>query len=337
LINGKITPQIETNKKMTNKKNIAVVAGGYSSEYEVSINSAQNIYSAIDSSKYNKYLVVISNDEWNVHYNNELYLVDKNDFSFQPAQEKIKFDFAYITIHGTPGENGLLQGYLEMLDIPHSTCNTLAASLTFDKYTCNHYLKQFGITVSDSVLLTNKEYSLENIIEATGIPCFVKPNADGSSFGISKVKKESELKEAIENAFTYCSQVIVESYIDGLEFTCGVIKTDDKEIILPVTEVLPKNEFFDFEAKYDPTMAEEITPARISQELTQRIQNLSSKIYDILRCKGIIRVDFIIKNDIIYVLEVNTTPGMTSNSFIPKQIEAAGLNLSDILSLIIEQ
>lgn len=322
---------------MKTKKNIAVVAGGYSSEYEVSINSAQNIYSAINSSRYNKYLVVIGKDEWSVHYNNEVYPVDKNDFSFQPAQEKIKFDFAYITIHGTPGENGLLQGYLEMLDIPHSTCNTLAASMTFDKYTCNHFLKQFGITVSESVLLTNKSYSIDNVISTTGIPCFVKPNADGSSFGIRKVKKKEELKDAIENAFTFCNQVIVEKFVDGLEFTCGVVKTGDKEIILPVTEVLPKNEFFDFEAKYDPTMAEEITPARISKELTQRIQDLSSRIYDILRCKGIIRVDYIIKDDTIYVLEVNTTPGMTSNSFIPKQIEAAELNLSDVLSLIIEQ
>ncbi len=186
-------------------------------------------------------------------------------------------------------------------------------------------------------MLTNKNYSLENIIKTTGIPCFVKPNADGSSFGITKVKKESDLKDAIENSFTYCEQVIVEKFVDGLEFTCGVIKTAEKEIILPVTEVLPKNEFFDFEAKYDPTMAEEITPARISKELTQRIQDLSSKIYDILRCKGIIRVDFIIKNDMIYVLEVNTTPGMTSNSFIPKQIKAAGMNLTDIISMIIEQ
>ena len=322
---------------MKTKKNIAVVAGGYSSEYEVSINSAQNLYSAIDRSRYNRYLVVVSKNGWHVHYNNDVYPVDKNDFSFKPTDEKTKFDFAYITIHGTPGENGLLQGYLEMLGIPHSTCNTLASSMTFDKYTCNNYLKQFGITVSDSVLLTNKNYSLENIIKTTGIPCFVKPNADGSSFGITKVKKESDLKDAIENSFTYCEQVIVEKFVDGLEFTCGVIKTAEKEIILPVTEVLPKNEFFDFEAKYDPTMAEEITPARISKELTQRIQDLSSKIYDILRCKGIIRVDFIIKNDMIYVLEVNTTPGMTSNSFIPKQIKAAGMNLTDIISMIIEQ
>lgn len=322
---------------MNTKKNIAVVAGGYSSEYEVSISSAQNIYSAIDSSKYNKYLVVITKDGWNVHYNNELYYVDKNDFSFQPAQEKIKFDFAYITIHGTPGENGLLQGYLEMIGVPHSTCSTLTSSMTFDKYTCNHYLKQFGIRVSDSILLTNNEYSVENIISTTGIPCFVKPNADGSSFGISKVKKESELKEAIDNAFSFCNQVIVERFVDGLEFTCGLVKTAEKEIILPVTEVLPKNEFFDFEAKYDPNMAEEITPARISEELTKRIQNLASKIYDLLRCKGIIRVDFIIKNDTIYVLEVNTTPGMTANSFIPKQVKAANLDIKDVLSLIIEQ
>lgn len=319
------------------KKNIAVVAGGYSSEYEVSISSAQNIYSAIDSSLYNKFMVVITKEDWTVHYNNETYPVDKNDFSFQPTNEKIKFDFAYITIHGTPGENGLLQGYFEMMGIPHSTCNTLAASMTFDKYTCNHYLQQFGIKISDSILLTNKKYSLQNVIDTTGVPCFVKPNADGSSFGISKVKEERELKEAIDNAFSFCNEVIVERFIDGLEFTCGLVKTKDKEIILPVTEVLPKNEFFDFEAKYDPNMAEEITPARISDELTKRIQDLSSHIYDILRCSGIVRVDYMIKDNCIFLLEVNTTPGMTANSFIPKQIKAAGLNISDVLTTIIEQ
>ncbi len=322
---------------MNTKKNIAVVAGGYSSEYEISINSAQYIYSAIDSSLYNKFLVIITKEKWSVHYNNEIYTVNKNDFSFKPINEKIIFDFAYITIHGTPGENGLLQGYLEMIGIPHSTCSPLAASLTFDKYTCNHYLQQFGVKISDSMLLTNKNYSQDSILDNIGVPCFVKPNADGSSFGISKVKKEIDLQEAIDKAFTYCNEVIVERFIDGLEFTCGLIKTKNKEIILPVTEVLPKNEFFDFEAKYDPNMAEEITPARIPEELTKRIKDLSSRVYDILKCRGIIRIDYIIKDNCIFLIEVNTTPGMTSNSFIPKQIEAAGLNISDIITTIIEQ
>lgn len=320
------------------KKNIALIAGGYSSEYEVSIKSAQNIYSAIDETMFNKYLVIITKEKWKVHYNNEFYTVDKNDFSFTPVNDKIKFDFAYITIHGTPGENGLLQGYLEMLNIPHSTCSSFAASLTFDKYACNKYLNSFGINISKSILLRNiKQYTIEEIVNNVGIPCFVKPNADGSSFGISKVNSINTLQAAIEKAFSYCNEVIIEKAINGLEFTCGAIKTKNEEIILPITEIIPKNEFFDFEAKYDPTKAEEITPARISSELTSFIQDQTSRIYDILKCKGIIRVDYIIENNIVYVLEVNTTPGMTSNSFIPKQVVASGRNLNDIISLIINE
>lgn len=322
---------------MKTRKNIALIAGGYSAEYEVSINSAQNIYAAIDDMRYNKYLVVITKEKWEVHYNNEIFPIDKNDFSFTSENEKISFDFAYITIHGTPGENGLLQGYLAMLDIPHSTCDNFAASLTFDKYTCNHFLKQFNINIADSLLIRNKEqYTIDEINKAVGTPCFVKPNADGSSFGISKVNTLNELQQALDKAFSYCNEVVVEKAINGLEFTCGAVKTSKEIIILPVTEIIPKNEFFDFEAKYDPTMAEEITPARISEKLTKFLQAQTSMIYDTLKCKGIIRVDYIIENNIVYVLEVNTTPGMTSNSFIPKQIEASGRRLKDVISLIIE-
>ena len=322
---------------MKTRKNIALIAGGYSAEYEVSINSAQNIYAAIDEMRYNKYLVVITKDKWEVHYNNEIFPIDKNDFSFTLENEKISFDFAYITIHGTPGENGLLQGYLAMLDIPHSTCDSFAASLTFDKYTCNHFLKQFNINIADSILIRNKEqYTIDEINKAVGTPCFVKPNSDGSSFGISKVNTLNELQQALDKAFSYCNEVIIEKAINGLEFTCGAIKTSKEEIILPVTEIIPKNEFFDFEAKYDATMAEEITPARISNELTEFLKEQTSRIYDILKCKGIIRIDYIIENNIVYVLEVNTTPGMTSNSFIPKQVKASGRDLRDIIGLIIE-
>jgi len=322
---------------MKTRKNIALIAGGYSAEYEVSINSAQNIYAAIDEMRYNKYLVVITKDKWEVHYNNEIFPIDKNDFSFTLENEKISFDFAYITIHGTPGENGLLQGYLAMLDIPHSTCDSFAASLTFDKYTCNHFLKQFNINIADSILIRNKEqYTIDEINKAVGTPCFVKPNSDGSSFGISKVNTLNELQQALDKAFSYCNEVVVEKAINGLEFTCGAVKTSKEVIILPVTEIIPKNEFFDFEAKYDPTMAEEITPARISNKLTKFLQDQTSMIYDTLKCNGIIRVDYIIENNIVYVLEVNTTPGMTSNSFIPKQVEASGRELKDVISLIIE-
>lgn len=321
---------------MKSKKNIALVAGGYSAEYEVSINSAQNIYAAIDDAIYNKYLVLITKDKWEVHYNNEIYPVDKNDFSFSPTKEKVKFDFAYVTIHGTPGENGCLQGYFDMLDIPHSTCDVLAAALTFDKYTCNHYIKNFGINIGNSILLrTRDQHSIEEINSLVGIPCFVKPNSDGSSFGISKVKTIEELDTALDKAFSFSKEVIVEKAINGLEFTCGAVKTETEDIILPVTEIIHENEFFDFGAKYNGESTE-ITPARISEELTKELQRQTSLLYDVLKLKGIIRVDFIIEDSKIYVLEVNTTPGMTATSFIPQQIEADGRTLQSVISLIIE-
>lgn len=318
-------------------RNIAIVAGGYSSEYEVSLNSADNILAAIDRSKYNCYLLIITKEKWEVKHENQFYPIDKNDFSCCINNEKILFDFAYITIHGTPGENGLLQGYLAMLDIPHSTCSVLSASLTFDKFMCNRYLEKHGIKVPKALLLrTPDEYSAIEINKEIPSTCFVKPNSDGSSFGISKVTKYEDLQAALDKAFDFSNEVVVEKAIKGLEFTCGALKINDKISSFPVTEIIPKNDFFDFEAKYDPDFAEEITPARISDELRENIQSMTTYIYDILKCNGIIRVDYIIENDIVYVLEVNTTPGMTNNSFIPKQINAAGGSLKDVITSIIE-
>lgn len=221
--------------------------------------------------------------------------------------------------------------------IPHSTCEVLSSALSFNKHACNSYLKSLGFNFAKSILLKkNQMYSSSEIEEKLGMPCFVKPNADGSSFGISKVKKSEDLKEAIEKAFGEGNEVIIEEFIDGLEFTCGLVKTKTENLIFPVTEVLPKKEFFDYEAKYDPNMAEEITPARISEDLTSRIQKISSEVYDALKCKGIVRIDYMIRNDEIFILEANTIPGMTANSFIPKQVAAMNRKLSDILTLVIE-
>lgn len=318
-------------------RNIAIVAGGYSSEYEVSLKSADNILAAIDRSKYNCYLLLITKDKWEVKYEDKYFPVDRNDFSCCIDGEKVLFDFAYITIHGTPGENGLLQGYLAMLNIPHSTCSSLSASLTFDKYMCNRYLEKHGINVPKALLLRNRnEYSAEDINKEIPCTCFVKPNSDGSSFGISKVTKYEDLQLALDKAFNFSNEIVVEKAVNGLEFTCGALKIGDKIKSFPITEIIPKNDFFDFEAKYDPNFAEEITPARISDELRDKIQEMTSYIYDILKCNGIIRVDYIIENDIVYVLEVNTTPGMTNNSFIPKQIAAMNGSLKDTISSIIE-
>ena len=318
-------------------KNIAIIAGGNSSEYEVSIKSGKNIYAEVDETKYNKYLVILRGRDWHVEIGEEKYPVDRNDFSFTRNGEKILFDFAYITIHGVPGENGLLQGYLDMMGVPYGCCNVLASALTFDKHTCNTYLKSYGVNVADSVMLSRgMEYDVNEIINEVGLPCFVKPNAEGSSFGVTKVKEAAQLEEALKKAFALCREVLVETFIDGTELTCGVVKAGDMDITMPIAEVIPKNEFFDFEAKYNPTKSDEIIPARISPELTNRIKILSSMIYDILRCEGIIRVDYIVREDEIFMLEVNTTPGMTSNSFVPKMVRAMGGTLREVLTKIID-
>ena len=318
-------------------KNIAIIAGGNSSEYEVSMKSGKNIYDEVDENRYNKYLVILKGRDWHVEIGEKKYPVDRNDFSFTRDGEKILFDFAYITIHGVPGENGLLQGYLDMMGVPYGCCNVLASALTFDKHTCNTYLKSYGVNVADSVMLIRgMTYDVNEIINEVGLPCFVKPNAEGSSFGVTKVKEAAQLEDALKKAFALCREVLIETFIDGTELTCGVVKAGDMDIAMPIAEVIPKNEFFDFEAKYNPTKSDEIIPARISPELTNRIKTLSSMIYDILRCEGIIRVDYIVRDDEIFMLEVNTTPGMTSNSFVPKMVRAMGGTLREVLTKIID-
>ncbi|MEG1587359.1 MAG: D-alanine--D-alanine ligase [Bacteroidales bacterium] len=320
------------------KKNIAIIAGGDSSEVVVSLKSAQGIYTFLDKEKYNVYLVTIigtvwqHEDEAGVHYP-----VDKNDFSIRKGDEKIKFDFAYITIHGTPGENGLLQGYFDLLRIPYSCCGVLAASVTFNKYICNQLLKSFGISVAKSVVL-RKGQTIENeeVIAGVGLPCFIKPNVGGSSFGTTKVKTADQIQPAIRTAFAEGEEVIIESFMQGTEVTCGCYKVNGKEVVFPITEVVSKNEFFDYDAKYNADQVEEITPARISDAMTAKIQLLTSRIYDLIGCKGIIRVDFILIGEEPFLLEVNTTPGMTVTSFIPQQVRAAGLEIREVLTEIIE-
>lgn len=318
------------------KKNIAVVWGGYSSERGVSEKSAQGIYNFLDKSKYNVIKVDINEQEWEAEYNNITYTINKNDFSFKTEEQHIQFDFAYIIIHGTPGEDGPLQGYFDMLGIPYSSSGLLACALTFNKFTCNNFLRSFGFKVADSILIKeNETYNSEEIIKQLKLPLFVKPNVGGSSFATTKVKKNDQLRPAIIEAFTEASEVIIESFIDGVEVTCGCFKTQVGKTILPITEVVTHNEFFDYEAKYEGQV-EEITPARISIELTNQIQELTSKIYDLVGAKGIARADYIICNNEPVLLEINTVPGMTETSFIPQQVEAANLNMAQVLSEIIE-
>lgn len=318
------------------KKNIAVVWGGYSSEKEVSERSAQGIYTFLDKSKYNVIKVCISHNAWEAEFDNSFYPIDKNNFSFTVNGQIIQFDFAYIIIHGTPGEDGPLQGYFDMIKIPYSSSGLLSSALTFNKFTCNNFLKSFGYKVADSILIKKNElYNPQQVIEQLKLPLFVKPNVGGSSLAITKVKELKYLNEAIDEAFSEADEVIVESFVDGTEVTCGCYKTQNGKTILPLTEVVTQNEFFDYEAKYEGQV-EEITPARISQDLTEHIQQLTSEIYDIVGAKGIIRADYIICNNEPFLLEVNTVPGMTETSFIPQQVEAANLVMTDVLTEIIE-
>lgn len=320
------------------KKKIAIVAGGDSSEVVVSLKSAKGLESFIDGNKYEKYIVTIVGKEWNVQLSEtEKIAIDKNDFSFVKNGQKITFDFAYITIHGTPGENGILQGYFDLIGLPYSCCGVLAAAMTFNKFTCNQYLKGFGISIAESILLRkNQTISSSEVVKKVGLPCFIKPNVGGSSFGVTKVKEESQIQSAIAKAFAEGDQVIIESFMQGTEITCGVYKTKDKQVAFPITEVVSQNEFFDYDAKYNGQVSE-ITPARLSDDVTKKVQALTLDIYDIMGAKGIIRVDYIITaGDKINLLEVNTTPGMTPTSFIPQQVRAAGLNIADVMSDIIE-
>ena len=323
---------------MKNKPNIAVISGGDSSEYVVSVKSGKNVYNAIDPEKFNPWLVQMRGKEWIILENEEKVAdIDKSDFSFTYNSEKIKIDFAYITIHGTPGEDGILQGYFDLVDIPYSTCSVHSSALTFNKWFCSNYLNNFGIKMAQSVKLTRGDLiDVPGITKKLGLPVFVKPNAGGSSFGVTKVKTAGELAEAVKKAWEESNEALVEEFIEGTEFTCGLVKIRNKKIVFPVTEVLPKNEFFDFEAKYTPGVTEEITPARLPEHLFEKCQNISSEIYDLCQCSGIVRIDYILKNDEFYFLEVNTTPGMTATSFVPQQINAMGMELKDIISLIIE-
>jgi D-alanine-D-alanine ligase len=320
------------------KKNIAVVYGGDSSEFVVSVKSSKNVFESIDSAIYNVWKVQMQGLTWNVLEGDKVIApIDKSDFSFVKNGEKIQFDFAYITIHGTPGEDGKLQGYFDLVKVPYSTCGVYSSALTFNKYFCSNYLRNFGVAMAKSVrLFKGDTINPDQLINELGLPVFVKPNAGGSSFGVTKVKEKGQLQAALELAMKESHDILVEQFIDGKEFTCGLVKLSDQELIFPVTEVIPQNEFFDYEAKYVAGKTDEITPARISPELTQKVQQLSSHIYDLCDCSGIVRVDYILKDDEFYFLEVNTTPGMTATSFVPQQIAAMGRKLGDILGLIIE-
>lgn len=330
------------------KRTIAIVCGGDSSEHDVSLRSARGLYSFFDKERYDIYIVDIKAHNWHVELaDGTTARIDRNDFSFTENGRKVCFDYAYITIHGTPGENGLLQGYFELIGMPYSTSGVLVEALTFDKFVLNQYLRGYGVLVADSLLI-RKGYeemvSDDEVEQCIGMPCFVKPAADGSSFGVSKVKNKDQLAPAIRKAIMESPEVMVEQFIEGTEISIGCYKTREKTVVLPATEVVTANEFFDYDAKYNGQV-KEITPARLSEDTARRVSEITSHIYDILGCNGIIRIDYIIsrqkdasgqEKERIFMLEVNTTPGMTATSFIPQQVRAAGLEMKDVLTDIVE-
>jgi D-alanine-D-alanine ligase len=318
-------------------KTIAIVAGGDSSEFEISVKSAGEVEKLL-SSGYSAYIIIIKGTNWYWEDKKGRYhSIDKNDFSLSAGEQRIKFDGVFIAIHGTPGENGLLQGYFDMMGIPYTSCNAFCSALTFNKQACKLYLKEYGITMAEAVLIRKGE-SLDpvKLVSQAGLPCFVKPNDSGSSFGVTKVKKAEEMLPAIVTAFKESNEVLIEAFMNGREVACGVLKTKNKTIVLPVTEIISKNEFFDYEAKYTQGRSEEVTPADMPETITNEIQSISRFIYDVLGCKGIVRVDFIVVGEKPFFIEINTVPGMTRESLVPKQAAAAGISLEELYSMAVE-
>tara|TARA_B110000977_G_scaffold84892_1_gene113347 strand:- start:788 stop:1768 length:981 start_codon:yes stop_codon:yes gene_type:complete len=321
------------------KKNIAIIAGGYSNELEISLKSVETIYEHLPKDKYNSFVVIINAEGWNVRLNEALLPINKNDFSFVKDGKKINFDCVYPTIHGTPGEDGKLQGYFDMLGIPYNSSSQKSSALTFDKWLCNQVLQNNGINCSQSILLNDRSemFDTRKIVSELGLPCFVKPNDGGSSFGISKVKKTIQLIPAINKAFTEGNGVMIESFLDGKEVTCACYRAGDKLYDLPLIEIVSENEFFDYEAKYEG-LSQEICPARIEDSVRDEVQELTRKIYQLLDLKGLIRIDYILVNNKPFVIEINTAPGMTAESLVPKMVkEQENLDLSILFDKLIQE
>ena len=311
--------------------------GGYSSEYKISLISGNVVYQYLDKTKYNGFRIHIFKEKWvYVDDNDTEFPIDKNDFSTTLNGNKITFDCVFNAIHGTPGEDGLMQAYFELLAIPHTSCDYYQAALTFNKRDLLSVLKPYGIKSAISYYL-NKGETIDTaaIVKKVGLPCFVKPNKAGSSFGISKVKTEVELPIAIEVAYKEDNEIIIESFLDGTEVSVGVINYQGKTTVLPITEIVSENDFFDYEAKY-LGKSQEITPARISDDMTQKVGDIAKRAYEILRMKGFSRSEFIIVNNEPYMLEMNTIPGLTTESLIPQQAEAAGISLTELFTNAIE-
>lgn len=321
----------------TTKKNIAIIMGGYSSEYQISMTSGQVVFQNLNREKYNPFRVVISEESWYyLDENDQQHAIDKNDFSVKIGNEKIKFEVVFNAIHGTPGEDGLLQAYFQLLKIPQTSCDYYQAALTFNKRDLLSVLKPFGIKSAKSYYLNQGEpIRIDHIIEEIGLPCFVKPNRSGSSFGISKVKDKEELLPAIEKAFEEDHEILIEAFLDGTEISVGVITFQNRTLVLPMTEIVSENDFFDYEAKY-LGKSQEITPARIDENTRKKVMMVAEKAYNALQMKGFTRSEFILVEGEPFMLEMNTVPGLTTESLLPQQAKAAGIALSELFGSVIE-
>jgi D-alanine-D-alanine ligase len=318
-------------------KKVAIIMGGYSSEYQISLKSGNVVYQFLDKSKYTGYRIHIFKEKWvYVDDNDNEFQINKNDFSVEVAGTKINFDVVFNAIHGTPGEDGLMQAYFELLGIPQSSCDYYQAALTFNKRDLLSVLKPYGIKTATSYYLNlGDTINEDEILKTVGLPCFVKPNKSGSSFGISKVKSTEEFLPAIENAYKEDNEIIIESFLDGTEVSVGVINYKGKTTVLPITEIVSENDFFDYEAKY-LGKSQEITPARISAEMTEKVSAVAKKAYEVLKMTGFSRSEFIIVNGEPHMLEMNTIPGLTTESLIPQQAKEAGISLTELFTNALE-
>ena len=320
------------------KLHIALLAGGDSSEREIALNSAHQIGEALDREKYDVKIIDLHHRSWAYTENGKRYEMDKNDFSLTVEGVRYEFDYALIIIHGTPGEDGKLQGYLDMMGIPYSSCSQVSSTITFDKVSTKRAVAERGINVAKEIFLHKGEaYNADEIVAELGLPLFVKPNASGSSFGVTRVTEKEQIEAAVALAFTESEEVLIEECITGREFGCGVLITKDEELVLPITEIVSKNAFFDYEAKYTAGMSDEITPAPISEEWAKTIADNAVKAYKACRCRGIVRIDFIVTEEgKAYLIEVNSIPGMSSGSIVPKQARTAGISLGELYDKVIE-
>lgn len=321
------------------KKNIALVCGGYSSEDVISLKSADVVEKYISKEEYNTYKIIIEPNRW--YYktaNGNIIDIDKNDFSIVVEGKKILFDLAFIIIHGTPGEDGILQGYFDLLNIKYTSCDACSSAITFNKYYCNSILANNGIRVSSSMrIIKVLAYSIDEIAAKIGFPCFVKPNAGGSSIGMSKVNRVEDLQEAIDIAFKEDTEILIEKYVKGEELSCGLMRLENEIRVFPLTKIVPENDFFDYEAKY-LGKSQEITPAPVSDKITKEIADISTKVYNILNCFGVVRCDFIVSGDTqeVYFIEINTVPGQSEMSIVPQQVRYMGWSMEEFYSKIIE-